>query len=595
MQPALVPKPLDPGAVDSPALELVREGWKLLQLQQPLAAWAAWQRALRIDSGNAAAIQALAALEKAPDLPAAARAAYRFQTSADPTRRVRWDTRLRGSRLDDLDAAAEAFASLAREDPNDAEAWFNLALCHAWLGRNSAAIEALDRVVDLQAKPDPKRAEDAWTLAEVLRLGAGAEPLADDLRHTYSVGLGDGLPVGFLEDWPNLLSVEVPPGPLRGTSTIAESRVFEWLDRPMPTISSPRAEDLPRVLGTVIVTPALLRLSSPDALGFASLEEPAFDAVRALLESGRRETFPLPIAWADAAIATFRTPSGLDAEVRDELGRALVEHYFENLWIHQARKALTSLSPLESAREIAKGDGPLRARLAGVVRFREQLGSRLSHASLYQGYPFDRLRRRLGLLPEGSAAVDPKDLSCAGEAELDALDPAALDDEMLADAFSSSAHLRVDSRTARFALKLIERGPKSFARLDPTALYAPLLREALKDSDSGKALELLARGRSDHAGPSARTFTVWSAEILTRENRPDAALAAYLSLFDDPEANASEALDGVETFLDHGDADQALSLVREAQARARLQGDEALLRKANRLVERVKPRASGLA
>ena len=32
-----------------------------------------------------------------------------------------------------------------------------------------------------------------------------------------------------------------------------------------------------------------------------------------------------------------------------------------------------------------------------VVRLREQVGSRPSARALYQGYPFDRLRRRLGL------------------------------------------------------------------------------------------------------------------------------------------------------------------------------------------------------
>ena len=58
-----------------------------------------------------------------------------------------------------------------------------------------------------------------------------------------------------------------------------------------------------------------------------------------------------------------------------------------------------------------------------VVCFREQLGNRPSAVRLYQGYPFDRLRRRLGLEPTDPAATDPADLTCASPWELDWLDP----------------------------------------------------------------------------------------------------------------------------------------------------------------------------
>ena len=80
-----------------------------------------------------------------------------------------------------LETAATVFADLAEADPADSAARFNQALCLAWLGRNREAIEAVDRAVALDATERFELAVDAWTLAEVLRFGGGAEELADDL------------------------------------------------------------------------------------------------------------------------------------------------------------------------------------------------------------------------------------------------------------------------------------------------------------------------------------------------------------------------------------------------------------------------------
>ena len=56
--------------------------------------------------------------------------------------------------------------------------------------------------------------------------------------------------------------------------------------------------------------------------------------------------------------------------------------------------------------EASRGDAVARAKLTAVVRLREQLGNRPSALLLYQGYPFDRLRRRLGLELVYPGAVD---------------------------------------------------------------------------------------------------------------------------------------------------------------------------------------------
>ena len=289
------------------------------------------------------------------------------------------------------------------------------------------------------------------------------------------------------------------------------------------------------MLATVIRTPDLLRVSSPDPAGLAALEE---TAVGRALAGARREKTPLPIAWADAALGTFRLPPGLDDAAKASLARSVVEHVYEDLWVHQPRRSLGDLAPLEAARRADRGDLVARARLAAVVRYREQLGTRPTHAEVYQGYPFDRLRRRLGLLtPDESDAFDAADASCMGERELDGLDPSTLDDHRLADAFRSAAALRDDARTARFAAALARRPAPARDRLDPAAVFAPLVRESLRTGDPEEALAWLTTAMTGADGPRVRVFTVWSAEIHARSGRPEAALRAYQELLDRPDSD----------------------------------------------------------
>ncbi len=181
---------------ETEALGLVKRGWSELQLQRPLAAWACWQQALRVRRDDPAATQALELLEQVPELPLAARETYRLRAPETEEARALWNERLRGADLGQLDAATEAFADLFDADPTDPAARYNQALGLAWQGRNVEAIRALDDVVHLQGGSNLEAAEQAWTLAEVLRQGAGAEPLADDINEelTLSWTEADGDP-----------------------------------------------------------------------------------------------------------------------------------------------------------------------------------------------------------------------------------------------------------------------------------------------------------------------------------------------------------------------------------------------------------------
>ena len=212
--------------------DLIHEGWNQLKSQRPLAAWGTWQRALRADADSVAARQALAALESASDLPMAARTAYRFREAADPAKRAIWDDRMRGQTDHDLDATADVFGRLATTDPTDSAAWYNRGLCLAWMGKNLEAIGCMDRVVRLEAERSFDFAVDAWTLAEVLRHGGGAESLADELRFACTIEWQPSKTPWLLEEFPQIRRVPTPRAPGVPAEATPEIEVFEWLDQP---------------------------------------------------------------------------------------------------------------------------------------------------------------------------------------------------------------------------------------------------------------------------------------------------------------------------------------------------------------------------
>ena len=219
-----------------------------------------------------------------------------------------------------------------------------------------------------------------------------------------------------------------------------------------------------------------------------------------------------------------------------------------------------------------RGDAVARAKLEAVVQVREQLGSRSSAIAMYQGYPFDRLRRRLGLDPVHPDTVDIQDLSCAGPAELQDQNPHDLDDVRLVEAFKSAAGLREDELTTRFAAELVRRKPDQLGQLDLSAVYAPLIRQSMQREKPQEALDWLEQARSLGPASSRATFDTWRAEILSRTGRPDLASRIYDELVSSSASSPQVALDAAETLLDNGHLDQARDFLGRALKLARSPG-----------------------
>ncbi len=501
--------------------------------------------------------------------------------------------------------AAAMFEALADDKPSDVAARYNQALCLAWNGQNIAAIEVLDQVVNGAAERDFELAVGAWLLAEILRQGAGAEHLADDLSHTIVLPwrAHDGDAVAWLEAFATLRPVPVQADPAVVSPEASRARVFEWLDRLMPAASSSlTAADLPRVLASVVVMRDEIHFASPDLFAMRNEVE---RRLRLALEDEdppfERRTTPLPVALWDAAVWQFRLPAGLEPGARHRLTREAVEHFFEHRWIARfPRFGLgnppigdePALPPRWVAQRAEAADTPpetaavAKAKLEAIVRFRAQLAARPHVAALYEGYPFDRLRRRLGLELHDPDAVDPADVSCMSAEELARLDPATLDPARLLEAYESAETIS-HPLIGPFVQAIATREPETLLRahwpdLARAAVFLTLHEPARTPFETpsraglDRAEALLDRLIAlDRKGRRAE-FELWRAELYQRHGDAAAAGRQFASLVEHFPDAVRVLLDGAIRLISEDAFEQAGPLLRHVLERAERAGDRLL-------------------
>ena len=579
------------------ALSLVHLGWDHLRTQRPLAAWASWRRALRVKPDDPAATQALEILEAATDLPTVLKAAHRYKPPRGEERRKRWGEVLEADDSQDLARIATLFHALHARDGDDHEALYNEALSLAWAGDNALAQSRLADFASRVAPNDLEAAVESFVLAEFLAQGATTcLEAAIDWNHTLIV-----VPRSDARDVVTRLKSVATWIPCRLASDADEefsralsTRAYEWLDRPMPAPGGDlQVEDLPRVLASVIATPTKLRFSSTDRWRLKRIEW----TLAALLEGRRfsieRISSPLPIRLMDADAWTFRLPANLDDQSRNRLTREAVERYYEDHWVHRPRRGLLSerdalvSTPLAASR-FARSSSPraleARARLEAAIRAREQLGARPKTANLYGGYPFDRLRNRLGLDAWHSGTVDPNDLSCQNEQQFDEADTAKWDVPMLREGFRSAYALSRGSRpiAARLARELVERDPSTLIGIQSAAALTVLVQQALQERDRSQALAWLDRARelrahSRASDVSAPLQEAWRAALLA----VDAGDAPGSSPNERSNLAHSVALAAAEGLLNVGQTDLALAIILDSREQA---ADAEIIERATQLL-----------
>ncbi len=419
-----------------------------------------------------------------------------------------------------LEEALQAFERLAKENPEDPATWFNLGLCRATLGQDSAALEALDRYVALV--PDDESAVKAWKIAEVLRFAVGMTAESDWITHyaLYEVLDPKALYHRITADSRCLL-VNVEAG---------NSAVGLVLNRPFDKNARIHASfELPRLLCRFqwMVPVGFLVLTSLKREGFeegrTQLENVADSSLR-LVETGERTSDFLEVP---SDLLLFLSVPGLSEEQADKFRHEVVYARFETEWLNRPLRSLGGVAPVD-----ATGHLILRRKLMAAVDFLEEITECFQAGA----YDFDRLRHKLGLPtrhPSRTPLEETRDISALNAAELAALPVGDLSETELAAAFQACRRLDAQELAGKFAEALVNQPPDE-ATPDRFPYYTHLAQLAGEQDDFAKAREWIEAGmRHDcehNEGRRRNDYDLRLAQIFLRSGQLDDAQAAYVRL-----------------------------------------------------------------
>lgn len=536
-----------------------------LRANRPVAAHAALKLARRYRPADEALRETTETLfgEKS-QLPLSPRRDYSFRAApggADADRQS-WADALAAASTGRLGDAAAAFQARVEAHPDDAAAWYNLAVCRAWLGANRTAVEALDRYVALEC--DESAAEQAWALGEVLRCGQGLEEQSDYVEYSalYQLLQPEAV-VPFLQDMERRRR-------LVGVKAFEEQGLLTALVLEKTADLTPElaAAQLPGLAAYVMLLGDQLRLWNTDAAALADARQEFEQALGPALSPARPATGPANFHDVLAG-ALFFPVHATDAEQARARVEEATRRYFEEKWIHKPRHSLGLVSPVDAA-----GHAVLRKKLRGVIRFIEECAA----PSGALAYDFNRLRRKLGLTAEQPPAGEPRpaDVTEMSAAELSALKAESLSDQDLEAAFQAAAKLDARELAGRFARALVAR-PATASRPDRFPLYAQLVNAAVAERDFGAALGYVDEGErfdcENNGGRRRNDFELRRAQVLAKSGDAAGAADAFSRLVERAPLELRYRGAAAEAMLSANEAARATAFAEGGLAGARQAND----------------------
>ena len=478
-------------------------------------------------------------------------------------RRTNWDKVLGGAVTPRLADLARLFDGLTKEDAADAAAWFNLGLARAWLGDNRAALEALNHYLELET--DEERATTAATLLEVLRFADGLEDESDYHEYSFAFAMKDPQAVSkLLEDWSAAHRLIVPPNQQEGSLI---TLVLEYSATGILTAGSAPAE-VARLAGYFAVLGQVIRVWGTDKEAIHRLREELRGPLNlAIGEAPERRT---PAQFSEVVSEALIFPVGLTTE---EGSRRVLEHaesYFEGTWINKPRRSLSGNSPVDAA-----GFPLLRKKLRGVIQFVQDCAG----IGLLAGYDFDRLRRKLGLMPGGTAdtpAPGGQESASLGAAELAALQVESASDQQLDQAFQAAQKLDAQDLALQFGKALASRQPPA-DKPDRYNLFSYLTQRALKDGDLAAALDFVNAGESQdcthNEGKRRNDYELRRGQVHTKRGEVDQAEDVFRRLIERTPSDMKFRTTAAEAMITLKQGAKALRFAEEGLVEARNHND----------------------
>lgn len=412
--------------------------------------------------------------------------------------------------------AAERFAALAQQAPDDPAVEYNFALCKAWDGDEEVAAEAFGRAA--LAEQDFELAAEYEALEQLLRTDLDGQAVRMK-NAEYRVPSASRL-ITQLDEHSRCVKFTLPPE-AAGENGLPDA-VFELLDRPLPEDAAGLGpDDLPRAVGQLAIFGKPEDAEEPRA-ALAAFEGRDYDAAKALLTevAPSLEFVDERIEEGDAVLprdlaplhARLAFPEKTPVKVRRDVERRRWEHGVGEIWMNAPQEALDGKSPAQAA-----GDEGLRAPLAGAIYV-------LDAFCLRNRYTLDvnDIRRRLGLPEVASVQARPDlPLNPLSAIQLHRVRVTSLDDRQLSVVLNRALLVH----HGRFLGAVLEEAlRRALPEVDKTRVFITLSDLARDRGDLAAALHWVEEGRKEaRAGEHAfeNVFRWDTRELGLRLEDPD--------------------------------------------------------------------------
>jgi hypothetical protein len=415
--------------------------------------------------------------------------------------------------------AAKAFGQMARQEPNNAGLWWNIALCHAWAGEDPLATEAFRAAAANEA--DFEAAVDCQVLARLLAAGSSTSKV-ERLSSEYRVQSTSKL-LTLLDGHEHFLRAPVSPEDLDEEDEVPAA-VYLLLDRNPREVPDDQLtlDNLAREIGQIVIYDAG---DEPDAKPQAFVSAMAgehFERVnREFTEAAGGdverlvESKPASSISAEILPLTFDgyVPPTCSATKRRQLDKARWQRVIHDIWPTVRQEALGNRSPQEAA-----ALPELRAALAAAIVVLDIFCDRA-------GYPLDQdaVRSRLGL-PEVQLIVpgEERDVSHFSILQIRRIAFGQLSDDQLMKITNRVARIGHRDLLYRAYNELLSR-PALAEKVETPRIHMALANLSRQRLNREEALAWLAKGKQEARArqyPFEQLVTWELEELMLRDEEP---------------------------------------------------------------------------
>ena len=389
--------------------------------------------------------------------------------------------------------AADVFAALAKDAPEKPEYWHATGLCRAWDGDETNASESLHRAAHYYS--DLGIAVECETLAQILDAKMATDVVEDCVYRGHVSSVSRLLTV--LDGQPRIERINVPEEGEPANRPVAAYAILDSDPNPSD-FSQLTLENVPKLLGKVVVHDVYPKTNNPAIIMIAGLRGPTLENAKSTLTSASdnliewdqdgaqpqvvgaisKESYILENNW----YLPQKTPVVRRRELLNQFWRKIVNE----TWPHTPLNALQGKTPEQAAK-----DPSLKVPLLAAAHFFDA-----SAQQREQGIGLSALFARLGIEPLPALEISSETgLGSLSIMQLNRLPIEQLNDQQLVTVVNRSMLIRHDE-TLYKVLKLAIERPAIADQLDRVRIVRTLAGIASAKGQRDEMFEWINRGRN---------------------------------------------------------------------------------------------------